>query len=279
VRPSERLTFTAAAVLVVVTAATWRHGAMLRMAVFASIALATFVLARASASPAARFVRDWLPVCVVLAMFMLLQPVIEAAVPWRLDAVLAQVDARWFSRTADAWRGVLGRPAPFTDAVYLAYFSYYLLPVTIAAIAWRRGPAAFEPTAFTILLGFYLTYLGYLLLPASGPRLPPTAEAAQLGGGAISDAVRWFLQTAEVTTLDAFPSGHTTIAVVSGVLGSRLLGRDAAAAVWAWAASIVFAAVYVHVHYVVDVLAGLGLAVVVLWLSPVQQVSRVVTHG
>ncbi len=298
-RPSERLTLVAALGLSALTAVVRPEGAALRLGAFLAIAAATALLARVApdagaaglgraggavglgrAGGAAGFLRDWFPVGVVLAVFLLLQPIIEAATPWRLDAALAAFDARWLAGVVAAWRGALGRPAPFTDAVYLAYASYYLLPIVVAALAWRRGPGPFERTTFALLLGFYLTFLGYLVLPASGPRLAPDEEARLLGGGAISDAVRAFLRAAESTTLDAFPSGHTAIAVISGALGTRLLGRGrrgrgraagpaaAAAALWAWAGGIGFATVYIHVHYAVDVLAGLALAALVLAVCP-----------
>ncbi len=267
-RPSERLTLVAVLVLSAVTAAVRPEGSGLRLAAFLGIAATTVLLARVPSGGGAGFLRDWLPVGAVLAVFLLLQPIIEAAVPWRLDAALAALDARWLSRLVDAWRGAFGRPAAFSDAIYLAYASYYLLPIIVAAVAWRRDPSTFERTAFALLLGFYLTFLGYLVLPASGPRPPVAEEARLLGGGALSDSVRAFLHAAESTTLDAFPSGHTAIAVLSGVLGSRLLGRAASVALWSWAAMIVFATVYIHVHYAVDVLAGLALAAFVLAVTP-----------
>jgi membrane-associated phospholipid phosphatase len=151
--------------------------------------------------------------------------------------------------------------------VYVAYLSYYFLPIVAAALAWRRDSQTFERTVFAVLLSFYLTYLGYLLMPASGPRLAAADEARLLGGGAISEAARLFLRTAEATTLDAFPSGHTTVAVVSAAVGSALCRPAGALGMWAWAAAIVFAAVYVHVHYVVDIVVGLALAAVVLVVS------------
>lgn len=267
-RPSERLTVVTALALSAVTVALWPEGAAVRLLVFLSIAAATLLLANAAPRSGLSFLRDWLPVGVIIAMFLLLQPIIEAGVPWRLDAALAALDARYLSSLVDAWRGAFDRPTLLTDAIYLAYFSYYLLPVTVAALAWRRGPGPFEHTVFALLLGFYLTFLGYLLLPAAGPRLPLDDEARQLGGGAASDAVRAFLHFAETTTLDAFPSGHTTVAVIAGVMGSRLLRRGAAAVIWAWAASIMFATVYINVHYAVDVVAGLVLAGFVLLVCP-----------
>jgi membrane-associated phospholipid phosphatase len=239
-------------------------GSGVRVLVFASMAAATAGLARSSPGRWTGFVRDWLPVGEVLLVFLLLQPIIEATVPWRADAVLAELDRRYLGGLVEAWHGAFGRPAPFTDAVYLAYLSYYFLPITVAAVAWRRGPETFERVVFAVLLGFYLTFVGYLLMPATGPRLAGEEEARQLGGGAISDAARAFLHAAESTTLDAFPSGHTTVAVVSGVLGSGLLGWMAAVALWAWAVAIVFATVYIHVHYASDIVAGLVFAIVVL---------------
>lgn len=270
-RPSERLTVVATLALAALTAAVRPEGMALRLAIFLTMAAATVLLARRARSGMAKFVRDWWPVGEVILFFLLLQPIIEATVPWRLDAALAAFDASYLAALAEAWAGAFGRPAAFTDAVYVAYFSYYLLPITVAALGWRRSPTEFEQTVFAVLLGFYLTFLGYLLLPASGPRLPIAEEARVLGGGAISEAVRGFLRVAETTTLDAFPSGHTTIAVVSGAMASRLLPPSGAAMIWAWAGAIVFATVYINVHYVADVIAGLALALLVLALCPARR--------
>ncbi|HVN43372.1 MAG TPA: phosphatase PAP2 family protein [Steroidobacteraceae bacterium] len=267
-RPSERLTIAAALLLSALIAVVRPHGGGPRLAACLGLAAATMLLAKARPSGRAALVRDWLPVAGVVLVFLLLQPIIEATVPWRLDAALAALDARYLSWLVGAWRGAFGRPAAFTDAVYLAYVSYYFLPITVAAAARLHGAEAFERTAFGLLLGFYLTFLGYILLPASGPRLTREAEASVLGGGAVSEAVRGFLHVAEATTLDAFPSGHVAIALISAALGSAVLGRTAAATVWLWALAIVFATVYISVHYAVDVVAGLVLGVAVLRACP-----------
>jgi len=272
VRPSERLTVGFALFVAVLALALRPDGYLPRVVVLLAIAAATALLARDSTGPRA-LVRDWLPVIAVLACYMLLQPIIEVSVPWRLDAMLAAIDVRYFSGLLDAWRGAFGRPDEFTDAVYVAYLSYYFLPIAAAALAWRRDPRTFEHTVFAVLLSFYLTYLGYLLMPASGPRLDPADEARLVGGGAISEAARLFLRTAEATTLDAFPSGHTTVAVVSAAVGSALCRPAGALALWAWAGAIVFATVYIHVHYVVDVAVGLALAGIIIVIAGLRRRS------
>jgi membrane-associated phospholipid phosphatase len=266
VRPSERLTVGFALLVAILAVALRPDGYLPRVLVLLAIATTAALLARRSTG-ARSVVRDWFPVIAVLACYLLLQPIIEVSVPWRLDARLAAIDARYFSGLLDAWRGAFGRPDAFTDAVYVAYLSYYFLPIVAAALAWRRDPQTFEHTVFAVLLSFYLTYVGYLLMPASGPRLDPADEARLVGGGVISEAARLFLRTAEATTLDAFPSGHTTVAVVSAAVGSALCRPAGALGLWAWAAAIVFATVYIHVHYVVDIAVGLALAGIVIVIA------------
>jgi membrane-associated phospholipid phosphatase len=269
VRPSERLTALALLAYSLAVALSRPSGAGPRLLLAAAILSGVLVHARTGATRGPLgFLRDWFPVVVVLGLYLLLQPVIEAVNPRRYDALLAAADARWFGPLAAGWRDLLGRPPWLTDLLYAAYASFYLLPVGVAAAArWRRGAAAFEQVVLPLLLGFYLSFLGYFLWPALGPRVPRAAEAGALGGGAVSDLVRDFLATAEATTLDAFPSGHTAVSVLSAVLGARLFPR---AAPWlvAWAAAVVTATVYVRVHYVVDVVAGAALAALTLGLAP-----------
>jgi len=269
VRPSERLTLLALLAYSLAVALSRPHGAGPRLLLAAALLGGVLVHARTGATRGPLgLLRDWFPVVVVLGLYLLLQPVIEAINPRRYDALLAAADARWFGPLADRWRNLLSRPPWLTDLLYAAYASFYLLPVGVAAAArLRRGAAAFERVVFPLLLGFYLSFLGYFLWPALGPRVPRTAEADLLGGGLVSGMVRDFLAGAEATTLDAFPSGHTAVSLLAAVLGARLFPT---AAPWlaAWAAAIVTATVYVRVHYVVDVAAGAALAAAVSTLAP-----------
>jgi membrane-associated phospholipid phosphatase len=233
-----------------------------------ALAGATALLARLGArSGRWGVVRDLFPAAVILATFSLLQPLIVALVPWRLDRPLAAVDDRWLGALVTAWRGLLGRPAPLTDAAYLLYLSFYLLPVAAAfAARARRGEDGFERALLLILGTFYASWVGYILLPAEGPRLASELEAAVIGGGAISEGSRAFLRAAEATTLDAFPSGHTAVSLVAAAVAPAA-SRPARALWWGWALGIVFATVYIHVHYAADVIAGGALAGVVLLRS------------
>jgi len=275
-RPSERLTgvFLACLGAAALLGSPRSPGVALA---FLGLAAATVLLARAApASRGGAILRDLLPVAVVVVVFMLLQPVIAGVNPRRFDAFFAALDARWFGGLVPAWRSAGGRAAGLTDAVYVAYVSYYLLPILVALLARRRGEEAYERAAFAILLCFYASFAGYLLFPTAGPRLSPQDEARLLGGGAISEGVRAFLRVAERTHLDAFPSGHTAAALVAAAVGARVAPAGAPLLL-AWAAAIVFSTVYVHVHYAVDVAAGAALAAAVLVLAA--PLGRVLARG
>ena len=183
-----------------------------------------------------RTLHDWYVAPMVFASFKELYFMIKPIHFGRdYDDVLIAIDRWMFGVDPTHWMMQFAAPW-LTELLQIAYTSFFFLFILLGYEIYRRKTYdQFHFFLFTCVYGFFLSYLGYLLLPASGPRLPVADEAHQLGGGAISGLVRAFLHVAESTTLDAFPSGHTAIAVISGVFASNLLGRNAAAAVWAWA--------------------------------------------
>jgi membrane-associated phospholipid phosphatase len=266
-RPTERLTLAVLMALSAAFAATRPPGSGPWLALLASLAVALWGVARGGERRgAAGLLRDLVPVAGILVVYSVLQPLIEAANPARWDGALAALDARWFGKLAQGWQGLLGRPALLTDAAYLAYVSYYGLPFGVYVAAKWRDRRDGEVVGVTLVATFYLSYLGYLAVPASGPRVPH-AEEALLGGGVVSEAIRAFLGAAELTTLDAFPSGHTALSLLAAALATSRFPRWAPALA-AWAAAIIFSTVYIHVHYVSDLVAGVALAAIGLQLGP-----------
>jgi membrane-associated phospholipid phosphatase len=256
-RPSELLTLAfLAALLALALAGT--PPALPSAAACAFLAACTLAVSRRA--PRGSLLRDYFPAVTVILVFMILEPVILGVNPRRWDSYFAAVDDRWFAALVMTWRGAFGRPAALTDATYLAYASYYLVPIAAVTLGRARGTAAGEAATFPVLLTFWVSFAGYVLLPTSGPRLGPAEEALQMGGGAVADGVRAFLHAAEKTHLDAFPSGHAAVSLVSAWAGARAAPR-LRVPLLAWALAVVFSTVYIHVHYAVDVAAGAALAV------------------
>jgi membrane-associated phospholipid phosphatase len=206
---------------------------------------------------------DFSPALLLPVLFNTLGPVIDCVNPQRWDPTFARLDGVVFGSAAFTWHHAFGRPSWLTDLTYVLYVSYYVLPVVLAVLLHRRSDREqFQEFVFAIVMCFYVTYVGYVLFPTLGPRIPPDAEAAVLGGGVVSDVIRAFLHFAERTQTDAFPSGHTAVALVCLLLGWRMLPRSRVP-LGLVVGGIIFTTVYLHYHYVVDVAAGtvLGLAI------------------
>jgi membrane-associated phospholipid phosphatase len=203
-----------------------------------------------------RLVHDFAPVAAIVGMFELAGPTIEAARSSRYDEILAGLDQRYFETIGRAWNGMLGRPDAFTDLMHATYVSFYVLPIAVGVVLfWRGRRAAFHVFVFDVVATFLASFVGYFVFPATGPRVPIELEDVVIGGGAFSRGVRAFLHVMEKNTLDAFPSGHAAVAIVIAWSTWRLLPR-AGIAVTLVASGIVVSTVYMHVHYVVDVVAG-----------------------
>jgi membrane-associated phospholipid phosphatase len=262
-----------AILLLTIAVAVWRRELgddALRLAgVSASLLLFTLsCIWLAGSHPRWRVVHDFSPILTVVVIFNSLGPLIESVRPERWDATFAALDALLFGSLPDLWRGILGRPAWCTDLAYLAYSTYYLAPVVLAGIIYRRQPVEnFRCLVFTILLGLYLSFLGYFIFPTLGPRPPAGSEAAVVGGGMVSQSIRAFINFAERNRTDAFPSGHTAVALIC-LYFARRLSPPLLAAFAVVVAGIVLSTVYLHYHYVFDVVAGAVLALVCVRLGP-----------
>jgi membrane-associated phospholipid phosphatase len=154
----------------------------------------------------------------------------------------------------------------------VAYSSFYLFFLIIGfEIYRRRNPEQFSGLRFSIAYGFILSYIGYFLLPAVGPRFTLHDYARiniELPGVALTPYLRWFVDAGEsiparatnslaaaLAQRDAFPSGHTMMTLVLICLGFRWRTRSRYF-VLAMGLMLIVATVYLRYHYVVDVLAG-----------------------
>jgi membrane-associated phospholipid phosphatase len=202
---------------------------------------------------------------------------------WLADDILIGVDRTIFGANPLEWFGHLARPW-LTEAAQIAYTLFYTLVVAVGAeIYARRAEEAFYRFSFACAVGFMVSYLGYLLVPAVGPRFTLYDFASigrDLPGLLLTPALREFVNAGglvpsgvptsvarSLALRDAFPSGHTMMTCVS-VWWSwrmRLGGRWIVTPV---GALLVFATMYLRYHYVVDVLAGALLASILIAVTP-----------
>jgi|SRR5215471_6505216 len=265
-RPLEALNFGTLAVLTLLTlflgARVAERGAIL--ARYVEMAAALVVIAFASRREeklpsVVRVVLNFYPIAFVPLLYESLGPLIVAANPHSRDSLLIAADRALFGGDPTVW---LERYlSPFlTDLFFIAYLSYYFIAIALGAILWARNTAAAKRYIFTLTVAYLLSYTGYFLVPALGPRASLADQHEHpLATTAISRTVSVTLDELEHTKFDVFPSGHTMIAVVVLVVSFQR-ARDTFPWFLPVALLLIASTVYCRYHYVVDVIAGTLLA-------------------
>jgi len=209
------------------------------------------------------------PTICILIVFDSLGRLVHYLNPRDIDPLLIRLDYAIFG----CYPTVMAEKfmTPFlTDVLQLAYSSYYFLPISLGAYLKIKGEgAAFDHSLFLIMLCFYLSYIGYLLAPALGPRYTMShLQGADLEGYFIAGPIQDLLNGLEGIKRDAFPSGHTGIALTVLYL-SRLHAKGLYRVFLPCVIALIISTVYCRYHYVVDVIGGMLLALITVFLGEV----------
>ena len=248
-----------------------------RMIVLGSLAAAIVACALAYAARAAdsrvlRWVHDWgafpMVVFTYKQIYFMIRPIHQGR---DYDQLLIAVDRALFGVNPTEWLAGFSNPC-LTEALQIAYSLFYVFFVAVGLELYlRKDLLQFRRFRFTVVYGFFISYIGYFFLPAVGPRFilhDFSRIDIELPGLLLTPFLRWFVNIWEsipsgvsnVAALacaqrDVFPSGHTMMALIAMVLAYkfRLKVRHY---VFGMGVLLVFATVYLRYHYVIDVVAG-----------------------
>jgi membrane-associated phospholipid phosphatase len=154
-----------------------------------------------------------------------------------------------------------------TELLQLAYISYYFMPLILGLALFYKKDHRLCSVIFSLLLGFYLCYLGYLVFPAVGPRFYLHFDKSVYENTYLAKWVAECLNILEKNKTDAFPSGHTQISVMSAYF-SHYLGRGWVISFSLVTIFLILSTVYCRYHYIVDIIVGILLAVISLKIAP-----------
>jgi len=154
-----------------------------------------------------------------------------------------------------------------TEIFQLAYTSYYFMPTILGVALFCRKDKRFTSVIFAILLGFYVSYIGYLLFPALGPRFYLAEPHCVYKDTFLAKWIAYYLNLLEHNKTDAFPSGHTQISLMCAYFAGYL-GKKWAAIYAIMTALLIISTIYCYYHYLVDVIAGILLAGICLKIAP-----------
>jgi membrane-associated phospholipid phosphatase len=213
--------------------------------------------------------RNWYPLPYVGACFKemaLFIPVVRSS---DADQWLADLDFRIWGAHPSVWLERVHTPV-LTEFLQVVYTLFIPAVLFVAWVLWRKGRTRdFQYYAFLIALGFLTSYIGYILVPARGPRfLLKHLQHFPLQGLWFFQAMQSGLDRLESYHYDCFPSGHTELTILAW-WGSRMVSNRWFRIYLAYTPCIIFATVYLRYHYTVDLLAGILTAAVLILTAPI----------
>ena len=222
--------------------------------------------------------RDWYLVPCILLIYTQTSSINHSIHQRDYDDILIAIDRFIFQGDPTQWIYQFSHPL-ITEILQIAYSSYYLFFVALFFELYRRNDRNdFDSGAMLIVYGFYLSYIGYLLLPAIGPRFTLHnffSIETELPGIFLTEYLRAIVDSGggipagvpnpiDFVHRDAFPSGHTqlTLAAMYVAFTTKTKIRW-----WLFVAGslLIISTIYMRYHYVTDVIVGVAFFFFTVW--------------
>jgi membrane-associated phospholipid phosphatase len=218
-------------------------------------------------------VRDWAPLVMAIVVYDNFHDMTRIVRPDTVDDVLAAWDARILGAPASIALQAIVTPW-LTELMTFCYALFFVFPTIVLVRAYARGDTlAFREAGVAMSLAFYLGLVGYMLVPAVGPRFAfPERFSVPLEGWIITQPASAMWRSLQQVDRDCFPSLHTAMSTIALVYLWRFRFLRYGWALFAISAPLVaglwLSTLYLRYHHFVDVIAGFGLAGFCLVVSP-----------
>ena len=225
-----------------------------------------------------RQVNYWYLVPLVFIFFKELHTMIEPMRSRIYDDMLILID-RYILRsdpTVELYK--IANPY-LTELLQIVYGTFFFLPVILGIDLIRQKKfKEFDYSAFIIFFGFCLSFIGYFIVPAIGPRFTLhnfETNNIEMPGILVTNFLREIVNSGEsipsgtlypayYVQRDAFPSGHTQMTLLVMILSIKFKSRFK----WFFIPNgilLIFATVYLRYHYVTDLIGGFFFMLLTLW--------------
>ncbi len=222
--------------------------------------------------------RDWYLVPCILLLYTQSSSIAHSIHQQDYDTILISIDQWIFGVNPTQWISQFAHPL-ITEILQIVYSSYYLFFIALFFELYRRkNREEFQSGAMLVVYGFYLSYIGYLLFPAVGPRftlhdffsintelpgifLTQYLRAIVDSGGGVPTGV---VNPIDYVNRDAFPSGHTQLTLVAMYVAFTTQTKIRW---WLFVGGslLIISTIYMRYHYVIDVVAGVLLFFFTIW--------------
>ena len=231
-------------------------------------------------SKISKFIRFWYIIFVIILFFKEIYLIMISREAVFYDDLLIKIDFWMFGTNPTQYLYQL-RNRFLTEFLQVCYSLFYIMPVIfgLELYLWKRFDE-FKYAMFVIFFGFYLSFLGYLILPAIGPRFTLhdfSLLNTELPGVFFTEILRGIVNFGEsiskntinpaaIAQRDAFPSGHTELILLIVYLSYKIKSKSFYFYL-PYSLLMIFSTVYLRYHYVIDIFAGIVFAVITVIIT------------
>jgi membrane-associated phospholipid phosphatase len=230
------------------------------------VMIVSLAYARKRSLPVLGLLSHWYPTLIFLFFFEEVGLTVHAIFPGWFDEYLIKADYAAFGVHPTVWLEGFSNYW-LNEYMQLAYTSYFLLTIGLGAYLWisdrREDFAVFIASTCA---AYYLCYVIFVLFPIESPHHTLRhLQRVELSGGPFTAFINLIEKHGRVHG-GAFPSAHVAGSVVALISAWRFARR---AGYWLTplVLSVCVATVYGRYHYVMDVFAGILMAVIGCWMG------------
>ncbi|MDQ3193838.1 MAG: phosphatase PAP2 family protein [Bacteroidota bacterium] len=227
-----------------------------------------------------RFLRFWYPGFMILICFKEIYLIMISLDHGLYDSQLISIDQWMFGLNPTEYLSRFSNPYA-VEFFQIIYGLFYVMMViyTMELYLWHR----YEELKYAIFVGFfgfYLSFIGYLLVPAIGPRFTLHNFHninLELPGIFFADKIRYLIDIGEsipgnvanpqdFAQRDAFPSGHTILMILITYLSHKIRSNSFYFYL-PFTILMIFSTVYLRYHYVIDLVAAVPVVLITIFVA------------
>jgi membrane-associated phospholipid phosphatase len=202
------------------------------------------------------FFRHWYPLLFFILLYEETRYLIHLVFPHSFDPFINHFELALFGIYPTVWTQKFICFGLNEYMMFSYCFYYFLLAVLGLGLFFGRKVKQFDDLLFTSAVAYYVSYLGFVLLPVDGPRFALTLQhQVQINGGFFTSLAQGLIGVAGIQGA-AMPSSHVAVAMVVLVYARRH-HRILYFVLSPLIASLVISTIYGRFHYVSDVIAGI----------------------
>lgn len=220
----------------------------------------------------------WYIVPLIFLSFKELYFMVEPIRQVDYDKILIAIDRFIFGQDPTKILYHISTPV-LTELLQITYGMFFFLPLILAVdLMLKNRMEAVKFEIFLIVYGFFLSYIGYFLVPAIGPRFTLYNFRninAELPGLFLTNYIREILNVGESITAktlnptalvqrDVFPSGHTEMTLLVMYLSVKFKTKTKYFFLPV-GTLLIFSTVYLRYHYAIDVIGGIAFMIFAVW--------------